>query len=48
MDQDIEQKLMDLSTQAQSGCAQEKLIRSIWEIETLDNVGALMALARQA
>ena len=47
-DQDIEQKLMDLSTQAQSGCAQEKLIRSIWEIETLDNVGALMALARQA
>jgi 2-methylcitrate dehydratase PrpD len=47
-DQDIEKKFIDLSARAQTGCAQEKLIRSVWEIETLDNVGALMALARQA
>jgi 2-methylcitrate dehydratase PrpD len=47
-DQDIEQKFMELSALAESNCAHEKLIRAVWEIETLDNVGALMALARQA
>jgi hypothetical protein len=47
-DQDIEKKFMDLSTRAQTGFAQEELIRSVWDIETLDNAGALMALARQA
>jgi 2-methylcitrate dehydratase PrpD len=47
-DQDIEQKFMELSTRAQTGSSQKKLIRSVWDIETLDNAGALMALARQA
>ena len=47
-DQDIEQKFMELSARAQTGCAQKKLIRSVWDIEKLDNAGTLMALARQA
>jgi 2-methylcitrate dehydratase PrpD len=47
-DQDIEKKFMDLSARAQTGCTQEKLIRAVWDIETLDNAGTLMAFARQA
>jgi hypothetical protein len=39
---------MELSAMADSDCEQEKLIRAVWDIETLDNAGVLMALARQA
>lgn len=47
-DQDIEQKFIELSTQADIGCKQKQLIRAVWELETLDHAGDLMALARQA
>lgn len=47
-DQDIEQKFKELCSQADSECDQEQLIRAIWAIETLEDVGALMTLARQA
>jgi phenylalanyl-tRNA synthetase beta subunit len=46
-DQDIENKLKTLSAQANPGCDQAALIRGVWEIESLDDVGALMMLARQ-
>lgn len=47
-DQDLEGKFKELSTQAHTGCDQEALIRAVWELESLDHVGALMALARQS
>ena len=47
-DQDLEQKFKELSTQADTGCDQEGLIRAVWEIESLDDAGALMTLARQS
>jgi 2-methylcitrate dehydratase PrpD len=47
-DQDIENKFKTLSEQANSGCDQDALIRAVWEIESLDDVGALMTLARQS
>ena len=47
-DQDLENKLKTLSEQANTGCDQEALIRAVWAIESLDDVGALMTLARQS
>jgi 2-methylcitrate dehydratase PrpD len=47
-DQDIENKFKTLSTQANTGCDQDALIKAVWEIDALDDVGALMALARQS
>ncbi|MCM0035838.1 MAG: MmgE/PrpD family protein [Burkholderiaceae bacterium] len=47
-DQDIENKFKTLSTQADTGCDQDALIKAVWEIDALDDVGALMALARQS
>lgn len=47
-DQDLEQKFKALSTQADTGCDQEGLIRAVWEIESLDDAGALMTLVRQS
>lgn len=47
-DLDLENKFNTLSAQAISGCDKESLIRSVWEIEGLDDVGALMALVRQS
>lgn len=47
-DKDLEEKFMTLSTQANTGCDQARLIQSVWEIETLDDAGALMALARHS
>ena len=47
-DQDLEQKFKELSTQADTGCDQEGLIRAVWEIESLDDAGALMTLVRQS
>jgi 2-methylcitrate dehydratase PrpD len=47
-DQDIENKFKTLSEQANAGCDQEALIQAVWAIESLDDVGALMALARQS
>ena len=47
-DIDLETKLKTLSEQANTGCDQETLIKAVWEIESLDDVGVLMALARQS
>lgn len=47
-DQDIEEKLMTLSAQANTGCDQLRLIQSVWEIEKLDDVSVLMTIARQS
>lgn len=47
-DQDIENKFKTLSEQANTGCDQEALIHAVWAIESLDDVGALMSLARQS
>lgn len=47
-DEDLEKKFKTLSAQANTGCDQEALIQAVWEIESLDDVGALMALARQS
>jgi len=47
-DQDLEEKFKVLSAQAHSGFDGDQLIRSVWEIESIDDVGALMALARRS
>lgn len=47
-DKDLEEKFLTLSTQANTGCDQARLIQSVWEIETLDDAGTLMALARHS
>ncbi len=47
-DQDLEFKFRDLCDLSKAGCDQDRLIESVWQIDTLDDVGALMGLARQA
>ncbi len=47
-DRDLEEKFKVLSIQAHSGCDMEQLIRTVWEIESIADVGALMALARRS
>jgi len=47
-DQDLEEKFIMLSSQGNTGSDVEQIIRTVWGIELIDDVGALMALARRS
>lgn len=47
-DQDLEEKCKVLSAQANADCDVDRLIRTVWEIDSIEDAGTLMALARQS